>query len=144
MGNTDDAQKILLQLQQEGNLDEDTLGILARTYKDQAFLRPAGGRHDLLETSAKMYREAYVQTDGFWTGINVATLERLLDNSSESEKVVHRIPCDRIHLRLRQAARLGETVRLIPDIRPAPQTDLTAIAGAMTLAAHLSMNHERR
>jgi len=92
-GNPDDAQRELLKLRDEGNVDEETLGMLARTYKDQAFAPSVGSerRGNLLKTSLQHYREAYVQSDGFWTGINVATLERLLDNSSETEKVTRQV-----------------------------------------------------
>lgn len=44
-----------------------------------------------METSRDLYREAYVLFDGFWTGINVATLERLLGNSSQSEEVALKV-----------------------------------------------------
>jgi len=92
-GNTHDAQQVLLKLKDDGHVDEETLGILARTYKDQAFLHPPGGneRRDLLNTSATFYREASAQSDGFWTGINVATLARLLDETTESESVARQV-----------------------------------------------------
>jgi class 3 adenylate cyclase/tetratricopeptide (TPR) repeat protein len=92
-GNTHDAQQVLLKLKEDGHLDEETLGILARTYKDQAFLHPSGEteRRDLLRTSAKIYREASAKSDGFWTAINVATLERLLDETAESDSIARHV-----------------------------------------------------
>ena len=52
-GNPDDAQRELLKLRKEGNADEETLGILARTFKDQAFAPSVtdGHRRSLLKTS---------------------------------------------------------------------------------------------
>lgn len=91
--NPDDAQKILLQLREEGHVDEETLGMLARTFKDQALQRPVGDpeRAALLKRSIRHYREAYERSNGIWTGINVATVERLLGEEFESEKVARRI-----------------------------------------------------
>lgn len=92
-GNPDEAQKLLLKLRDEGNVDEETLGMLARTYKDRAFAPSVSEeqRQSWLETSLGHYREAYEQSDGFWTGINVATLARLLNNPSASEEVARQV-----------------------------------------------------
>ncbi|MDG2224109.1 MAG: TRAFs-binding domain-containing protein [Rubripirellula sp.] len=87
------AQKVLTKLGDEGHVDQETLGILARTYKDQAFspgIAPER-RRQLLEASLERYRSAYQLTAGFWTGINVATLLRLLDAAAESERIATQV-----------------------------------------------------
>ncbi|MGB0597787.1 MAG: TRAFs-binding domain-containing protein [Rubripirellula sp.] len=88
-GSPTPAQKVLSKLQDEGHVDQETLGILARTYKDQAFSLgiTSENRRQLLEISLERYRSAHQSTAGFWTGINVATLLRLLDDGEESERV---------------------------------------------------------
>jgi hypothetical protein len=62
-GNPDAGQEILLRLYDEKNLDEETLGLLGRTYKDQAFApntsKPAkSAKSAFLNTSLKFYVEA--------------------------------------------------------------------------------------
>jgi class 3 adenylate cyclase len=92
-GNPEDAQQILLQLHHDGNVDEETLGMLARTFKDQALQQPAGSDEHgtLLKRSLRYYREAYERSKGIWTGINVATVERLAGDAREAERVARRI-----------------------------------------------------
>lgn len=97
-GNANDAQRVLLQLRTEGHVDEETLGMLARTYKDQAQQQPddEAERQRLLKLSLQHYREAYERSHGIWTGINVATLHRLLGEVAEAESVARHIrtQCD--------------------------------------------------
>jgi class 3 adenylate cyclase/tetratricopeptide (TPR) repeat protein len=92
-GNPDAGQEILLRLYDEKNLDEETLGLLGRTYKDQAFApntsKPA--KSAFLNTSLKFYVEACNDSGSFWTGCNVATLHRLLGNETESEITAQKI-----------------------------------------------------
>ena len=92
-GAVDDAQQVLLQLHHEGNVDEETLGMLGRTFKDQAWESTVGSdeRSALLKRSLRYYREAYERSKGIWTGINVATVERFGGESQEAEKVARRI-----------------------------------------------------
>lgn len=86
--NAEQAQRLLWQLHDELEMDKDrplndserhvweeTLGVLARTYKDQAFRsEDAAKRQKLLQTSFRLYERAFQLTQGYWTGINVATL----------------------------------------------------------------------
>ena len=92
-GNPELAQRVLTQLRDQGNVEEETLGILARTYKDQAFAPGIDRerRRRLLGESLDRYREAYTLNGGFWTGINVATLARLLDYAEESERIARQV-----------------------------------------------------
>ena len=96
-GHVDEAQQVLLALYHEGNPDEETLGLLARTYKDQAFAPTVSSkeRPEILATSLKLYERAFDESGSFWTGCNVATLNRLIGNEAESERVASdvRITC---------------------------------------------------
>ncbi len=74
-GSAEAAQAILIALVEEGHADEETLGILARTYKDLAFRSPDPGRRaSYLALAFKEYLAAYQRTQGFWVGINAATI----------------------------------------------------------------------
>lgn len=92
-GSPDHAQRELLQLVKQGKVDEQTKGILGRTYKDQAIAccTDDAKRTSLLEKSLEHYRDAYSQFGGFWTGINVATIHRLLDHCDEAETVARKV-----------------------------------------------------
>ena len=73
------ANVMLMQLREEGHRDEETLGILARTHKDlwaQA-VSPAE-RTRQLGLAHKFYAEAYKLNEGYYSGINAATLGLLL------------------------------------------------------------------
>ncbi len=92
-GSPELAQQVLAELRGEGNADEETLGILARTYKDQAFAPgiDSSRRRELLAESTNRYQEAFSLTGGFWTGINVATLARLTDQPERSVAVAKHV-----------------------------------------------------
>ncbi len=83
------AEKILQEVREElerqtdaieHQILEETLGLLARTYKDLALLAPnENERQANLRGSLELYASAYEKTGKrYWTGINVATLATLL------------------------------------------------------------------
>jgi class 3 adenylate cyclase len=75
------ANEILDQLAREGHVDEETLGLLARTHKDLwADSVDARDRHHHLKLAFEHYREAYRLSGGHWSGINAATMALLLDD----------------------------------------------------------------
>lgn len=77
-GATDRARSILEGLRASGNADEESLGILARTYKDMALIsRSASRRRRFMQFAAEAYLEAYRTSGGYWSGINAATLHLL-------------------------------------------------------------------
>jgi class 3 adenylate cyclase len=78
------ANRLLHALAAEGHEDEETLGMLARTYKDLASASEGLDRRGHLEEAFRWYREAYRQTKGYWSGINAATVALLLDEAGES------------------------------------------------------------
>jgi class 3 adenylate cyclase len=78
-GATQPAQDILRSLYDAGHTDEETLGLLARTYKDLYFATKApGARLIALRSAADLYAEAYQRHGGYWSGVNAATLGMLL------------------------------------------------------------------
>jgi class 3 adenylate cyclase len=78
LGATERANALLLALYEEGQRDEETVGMLARTHKDlwQQAADPAE-RERQLQQSYKFYEEAYQLSGGYWTGINAATIALL-------------------------------------------------------------------
>lgn len=73
-GASERANCILEQLRAEKYIDEETLGMLARTYKDLAARSesPRDARK-FLRRAAEIYADAYQLKGGYWTGINAAT-----------------------------------------------------------------------
>ena len=70
-GATERANASLEKLRKAGQADEETLGMLARTYKDLA--SQTGSRIEkkkFLRRAAKIYLEAYERTGGYWSGNN--------------------------------------------------------------------------
>ncbi|HZG52389.1 MAG TPA: TRAFs-binding domain-containing protein [Pyrinomonadaceae bacterium] len=78
LGATERANALLLALYEEGQRDEETVGMLARTHKDlwQQADAPAE-RERQLQRSYECYAEAYRLSGGYWTGINAATIALL-------------------------------------------------------------------
>jgi class 3 adenylate cyclase len=72
MGSYEEAQELLAELQRENETDEETLGLLARTYKD-LWLESADPND--LDRAYESYSKAYGDSpERYWTGINAATL----------------------------------------------------------------------
>lgn len=83
-----EAQRLAAGLVSEGHADEETLGLLARTYKDLAASTDdarEARRH--LDLALECYQRAFDGSRGAWSGINVATLARLLDRQDEAERM---------------------------------------------------------
>jgi class 3 adenylate cyclase len=73
------AVDLLTRLQKEGHRDEETVGLLARAEKDLASQADEPGEKERLWRRAyRSYAAAYKETGGYWTGINAATISRLL------------------------------------------------------------------
>jgi len=69
------ANRLLAELIQSGQQDEQTLGLYARTHKDlwkQSTDPEVKARH--LKLSSQQYFEAYRRSRSIWTGINAATM----------------------------------------------------------------------
>ena len=87
-GATSSARAILENLYAEGHQDEETIGLLARTHKDAADTSsdPAQ-RQGHLRRAHQLYRKAYEQTGGYWSGINAATTAVLLGDHNLAAKL---------------------------------------------------------
>jgi class 3 adenylate cyclase len=125
-GAAEPANKVLEQLYQDGHRDEETLGLLARTYKDLA-----GEEADVSKTrqhlrrAYELYAQGYETSGGYWSGINAATLALLLGDR-ESAVALARLVKEQCRQRLRGVAEgsgerywlistLGEAALLLGD-----------------------------
>ena len=91
-GSTQRAQSILQQMRDQGHLDEETLGILARTYKDLWLSETdSKNRASFLQSSLALYREAYERNRGYWWGINVASLSWIAGEHEQARSVARKI-----------------------------------------------------
>jgi len=78
-GATERANAILESLRRDGQTDEETLGMLGRTYKDlAAHAATKLEREKFLRRAAETYAQAYQSSGGYWTGINAATMNLLI------------------------------------------------------------------
>jgi class 3 adenylate cyclase len=116
------ANPILQQLVREGHHDEETTGLLARTYKDLwATVTNAAERHSYLELAFRHYSDAYEATRGYWSGINAATMALLLGHRAESKAIARRVGDQCVALQAKDAsadaywiaATLGEAALLL-------------------------------
>lgn len=85
LGASGRANQLLRARYDEGQRDEETLGLLARTDKDLwAQTTNDGERAEQLQSSYRFYEEAYRLTGGYWTGINVATTALLSGDEAQA------------------------------------------------------------
>ena len=91
-GATKRANLILEELRSEGEADEETLGMLGRTYKDLAAqARSPSQRASLLKRATGIYAQAYEATGGYWTGINAATMSLLCDEIDRARELARKV-----------------------------------------------------
>jgi class 3 adenylate cyclase len=86
-GATSTALRLLRELRAGGQSDEETLGLEARIYKDQALEAEGTLRTERFALAYSTYLEAYRSTGGSWTGINAATMA-LLCGRHEQARIV--------------------------------------------------------
>src|SRR5882724_431525 len=87
-GATERANAALEKLRQAGQADEETLGMLARTYKDLASQTGSRAeRRKFLHRSAEIYLQAYESTGGYWSGINAATMNLLTGRTKRASEL---------------------------------------------------------
>ena len=91
-GATERANTVLAMLRRDGHGDEETLGMLGRTYKDLAgtAAKPAQ-REEFLKHAAETYTEAYQATGGYWTGINAATMNLLIGQKDRACEIASKV-----------------------------------------------------
>src|SRR5262249_8782226 len=89
MGSVERARELLLQIRDEGHDDEETSGLLSRTYKD-LWLRSGSPRD--LRAAFDEYLKAYNHSpERYWTGINAATLAFALKDGETSRKLAEQV-----------------------------------------------------
>jgi class 3 adenylate cyclase/tetratricopeptide (TPR) repeat protein len=91
-GASERAKAILEELRGQGQVDEETLGMLGRTYKDlAAHAESPAQREQFLRRAAEIYAEAYRSTGGYWTGINAATMSLLCGETDLSRALAGKV-----------------------------------------------------
>ena len=90
-GAGDEARAVLTQLYTEGNEDEETLGLLARSYKDMAEAAVGSEKKLYLQRAKDFYAKAYEETNGYWSGVNAATLAVLLGEQQYAWKLAREV-----------------------------------------------------
>jgi class 3 adenylate cyclase/tetratricopeptide (TPR) repeat protein len=97
-GASERAGELLQQLVAENHADTETLGMLARTYKDRAVR--AGNRRDartFWRRAAQTYAQAHQVSGDYWTGINAATTALLIGQKRPAAALAKKIraQCER-------------------------------------------------
>jgi class 3 adenylate cyclase len=91
-GAGEQARDVLERLYQDGSRDEETLGILARIYKDRALEALDRKESRLaLEKSFQLYSEAFQSARGYWSGINAATVALASGNAAVAADLATRV-----------------------------------------------------
>ncbi len=91
-GATERANAVLQKLHAEGQTDEETLGMLGRTFKDLAAAAPISDqRMQSLRRAAETYNEAYRASGGYWSGINAATMSLLIGEKDRAREIANRV-----------------------------------------------------
>jgi class 3 adenylate cyclase/tetratricopeptide (TPR) repeat protein len=86
-GNTSAANGVLEGLREQGHLEDETLGMLARTHKDLGLAAHGEPRRNHLEAALRLYGQVYELNRGHWAGINLATLAALQGDTARAAAV---------------------------------------------------------
>lgn len=122
-GATERANYILEQLRAEKHVDEETLGMLARTYKDRAVhSKTPRDAQEFLRRAAEIYSDAYRIKGGYWTGINAATTALLIGKTERAIRLAKVVSDSCLSLLQRASgdkywlfATLGEAALILRD-----------------------------
>src|SRR5438874_2116579 len=91
-GATERANGALEKLRQTGQTDEETLGMLARTYKDLALRAESiTAREKSFRRAGEIYVQAYESTGGYWSGINAATMSLLIGEPKRAMDLARKV-----------------------------------------------------
>ncbi|HEV2046134.1 MAG TPA: TRAFs-binding domain-containing protein [Chthoniobacterales bacterium] len=91
-GASERANAILEELRGEGQADEETLGMLGRTYKDLAAnATSTAQREQFLKRAAEIYAQGYKATGGYWTGINAAAMSLLCGETDRAHELARKV-----------------------------------------------------
>jgi class 3 adenylate cyclase/tetratricopeptide (TPR) repeat protein len=117
------ARELLAGLVKAGHHDEETLGILARVYKDMWLIAGGGDPADrhILKSRA-LYLHAFKKSRGYYSGINAASLSRIVGDGELASKLAGIVRRICLHLLKEPAgwnywvlATLGEAYLLLGD-----------------------------
>ena len=96
-GATKRASAILVELREQGQEDEETFGILARTHKDFWMIAPTEEeRAHHLRCSLADYLKGYECSGGYYTGINAASMALVAGETETARRIANevRIICE--------------------------------------------------
>jgi class 3 adenylate cyclase len=118
------ANALLASRYAAGHRDEETLGLLARTYKD--LWEEAGDptlKRQYLMRAESLYRESFAggRDARYWSGINAATLQLLLGDVAAAMDTA------------REVQTIGERALATPDLKPGDGYWLEATLGEAAL-----------
>ena len=86
------AANLLSELDEEGQVDEETSGLLARVERDWGVkASTAAERDDYYRRALKRYARAFKRYGSIWTGINAATLSLLLREKPAAQKLARQV-----------------------------------------------------
>lgn len=86
------ARSLLAAMVQRGHLDEETLGILGRVYKEMWLIEGNGATdHPHLAKSRGLYLGAFRRSRGLYSGINAASLSLLMGERATAEKLARAV-----------------------------------------------------
>ena len=125
------ANRMLEGLAAQGQADEETLGMLARTHKDLwARSTDDEERAFHLREAYRRYWAAYQSSGGYWTGINAATMALLLGRRDEAASIARAVREDCLNRRATSSggdddywivATLAEASLLLGDLSDAEE-----------------------
>jgi len=126
-----ESRAILTQLYTEGNEDEETLGLLARSYKGMAEAAIGSQKKLYFQRAKGFYEKAYEKTNGYWSGVNAATLALLLGEREYASKLAREVKttCSEDLKRMKKTggdpywllATLGEAALILEDCAEAEE-----------------------
>ena len=86
------ARDLLTALADKGYLDEETLGILGRVYKEMWLIEGGGARdHPHLARSRDLYLDAFRRSRGHYSGINAASLSLIMGDARRAERLAREV-----------------------------------------------------
>jgi len=124
------AREILLRLTAAGHDDEETLGILARTYKEEWLQsRNRQSKRESLKLAFATYRRCFDITGGYYPGINAANLAVLMGKYATARRIAAAVcqdclnrlndPGERHHAEYYLTATLAEAYLILNDYEKA-------------------------
>ena len=86
------ARDLLTDMVKHGHLDEETLGILGRVYKEMWLIEGGGAPdHPHLVKSRELYLGAFNRSKGFYSGINAASLSLIMGDSGQPDLLARKV-----------------------------------------------------